>query len=28
MQGQGRMGYMSSPESFIQKAEGIINIGK
>jgi thioredoxin-related protein len=28
LQGQGRMGYMSSPESFIEKAERIINVTK
>tara|TARA_B100001250_G_scaffold404332_1_gene420150 strand:+ start:1999 stop:2532 length:534 start_codon:yes stop_codon:yes gene_type:complete len=28
LQGQGRMGYMSSPESFIEKAELIINVTK
>ena len=28
LQGQGRMGYMSSPESFIEKAELIIDVKK
>ena len=28
LQGQGRMGYMSSPQSFIDKAQSIINAGK
>ncbi len=27
-QGQGRLGYMSSPQSFIDKATAIINMGK
>ena len=28
LQGQGRMGYMSSPQSFIDKAQSIIDAGK
>ena len=28
LQGQGRMGYMGSPESFIDKAESIIDVTK